>query len=60
MNVRCPYCVENSAFKLMHAHNGHFLCSKCGHETDPRFSEFECNCLKCRELNKTRVFPAQW
>jgi len=53
--VRCPFCVEENAFKPMTSDaDGRFACDRCGHVTRPEDSTFVCSCPKCRELNRPR------
>ena len=50
--TRCPYCVQDGAFKVMTTSEGGdwFKCDRCGHIAIPRNTLFECPCLKCYEL----------
>jgi len=47
--IRCPYCVENGAFKPMTSQGSGewFVCQKCGHLSLPSKRRFECTCSKC-------------
>ncbi len=50
--VRCPYCVEASEFKLMVARDSDqwFTCENCGHLVMPKNPDFKCVCAKCATL----------
>jgi hypothetical protein len=47
--IRCPYCVENGAFKPMtsQASGDWWICQQCGHLSLPSKRLFECTCSKC-------------
>jgi len=52
-DVRCPYCVEGDAFKLMAGFDGgRFACGRCGHVVCPESPGFHCPCQKCKEMNR--------
>jgi hypothetical protein len=53
-HVRCPYCVEESQFKIMILQVGGdwYLCSNCGHLALPANPLFHCTCSKCAELEQ--------
>jgi hypothetical protein len=51
--VRCPYCVLDDHFRPMLGKlEGWFLCSKCGHTTNPGMTDYGCQCRKCQEINR--------
>ena len=47
--TRCPYCVENSGFKVMIPYGGGdwFMCARCGHLALPANRRFVCTCARC-------------
>src|SRR5579864_8429055 len=47
--IRCPYCIENGAFKPMtkRGFGEWWVCEKCGHLSLPSKRLFECTCRKC-------------
>jgi hypothetical protein len=47
--IRCPYCVENGAFKPMTSQGSGdwWICQQCGHLSLPSKRLFECTCSKC-------------
>jgi hypothetical protein len=55
--VRCPYCVEGNAFKVMQQVEHYLACSKCGHKVVPDRPTFICSCPNCRYLNQPRQKP---
>jgi NADH pyrophosphatase NudC (nudix superfamily) len=48
--LRCPYCVEAYDFLPMIRVDGLFICSHCGHTTNPQDSEYWCECQRCAAL----------
>jgi hypothetical protein len=50
--VRCPYCVQNGAFRLMarQAEGDWFFCNGCGHLALPTAPSYRCTCGKCASL----------
>jgi len=53
-NVRCPYCVDELAFKLMRLHVGRFVCDRCGHVVDQGEEDFWCECPQCHHMRNWR------
>lgn len=52
-DIRCPFCVEGNAFKLMTGiASGRFICDRCGHVAQPLDERFICTCPNCRQLNR--------
>jgi hypothetical protein len=51
--LRCPYCVLGDDFRpMLRKLEGWFMCSKCGHTSNPRKRHYKCSCRKCEELNR--------
>jgi len=51
--VRCPYCVEDGAFKAMISDHGQgHVCGRCGHIRGSNHKSFPCLCPKCSMLRR--------
>lgn len=50
--VRCPYCVQDGAFRLMapQIEGDWFFCNGCGHLALPSAPLYRCTCGKCASL----------
>ena len=50
--IRCPYCIEDGAFKPMKKQGSGewWVCEKCGHLSLPSKRLFECSCSKCMRV----------
>lgn len=60
--VRCPYCVEDSQFKVMQIRgdgDGWHMCQNCGHLAMPNHPEFRCTCVKCSVLETETSFRSR-
>ena len=59
--VRCPYCVEGSAFRTMTSEGSTgkdwFICEQCGHLGQPMNPLFECTCAKCAVVRTSKPSP---
>jgi hypothetical protein len=51
--ARCPYCVEEDAFKVMSLVDLSLVCGKCGHRIALDRPTFICSCLNCRHLDRS-------
>jgi len=57
--IRCPYCVEGSGFKIMHAVAGGdwHECETCAHVVMHNDPGFRCTCENCLRLSRIQGTP---
>ena len=54
---RCPYCIEEDAFKLLTLVRDTLYCGRCGHMSRPADSSFVCDCLRCTGMALVPAVP---
>jgi len=51
--VRCPYCVQDTEFRLMlRRSTTWFICPGCGHNATPEDPTKKCPCAKCCAMTR--------
>jgi len=51
--VRCPYCVQDTEFRLMLRRSTKwFVCPGCGHTATPEDPYKKCPCTKCCAMTR--------